>query len=752
MNLTPIRNFLENTDELLVFYIYKAKDSFKIWDEVNKEQKIQVTRVGHIEALVSDEVFTLKNDVIEPPRTTKIKQEDIVKYSLTRSFTAIVGSEFNFLEDEFYLLKRGEKWYFVEEITKTYDFNGNDDSFIWKLEIASISKIKKSLIFTEDEVGELKYQKVIDDVKSEYPAPSIKADGVEINFPTSTLFSQITVIADLEDKSSNAVYENQIIPLKNNSSSTINSYPLILNPFLVSNSSHDRISLYSFFNFFMSSMKCKNWLLDLYPSWTVDLTKILSEQKSIEVIEEVLKISDTFTSFFAGYSDEQKEEFFKKYNNLSDATKINDNIIHKEIKRLEFISVDEANTFKNVILALSSDILSSYCYQGGYIFDYRLMLPFYLVRNGKTFEIRSEWLSFGKQGKIEFLDKTNKMVFKNNTMTFNNSSVNFDILPSIISEVNVSTSPAKFNTQESNNFRYLLHIFSSSSDFATKFLLNKSVQSQSLEPFIEKYEYVVEYDKYFESNKNTNELTESDISEATKWVNEYVPYNWKNGINIKNSIYYQAKSAFDNNNKFDISDQYEIELIPTRTSQRYARIENGRYIDYSEDDIENLANGMAYPILNPEYWGYKYYYKVSFKVKVDVRHYRYAYNSTQFNTNNLTADHYIFTPMSLQSTLRNTQLFKSEEKLQIGFDLEGLNVSVKKIKKIIISAIGINSIKCKFVNEKSGNNANYFIKKQQDNNLTTILELDLDEYYWNQKEKERVELEKSLELKGVKYE
>ncbi|ACF07512.1 hypothetical protein [Metamycoplasma arthritidis] len=121
-------------------------------------------------------------------------------------------------------------------------------------------------------------------------------------------------------------------------------------------------------------------------------------------------------------------------------------------------------TFELIILMCSNQIASSYCFKGGLTTEHEFYLPFFIqssYKNNKneykrykgSFVFKSHYFALNETGQwqpLKFdINKHNARFSKNKTLTF-------PLLPKVLEEVNISNTPVDFNTENSQNFKYLM--------------------------------------------------------------------------------------------------------------------------------------------------------------------------------------------------------------------------------------------------------------------------------------------------------
>lgn len=473
MNLKPLNDFLDNSLNLRSYELYEVVGELVLRQENHRTQEIQIKYVRNIEALLVEKGMTLFEEELK----NQNKNENAILVNSTKiknlSNLSIITNDENisFKENIVYLIKADEDYFIVDEIFKNYDFSDNDASFITKIDLTNFKKINSNVKFVFAEPKKLE-DEIIEEAK---PASRhVYSDKITIRFPNSTLINQISVNGEL------SLYKNgsplNLTTTKNfilENESSLTTLPLILNPFYLSNNEHNKVLWLSRFHNFLYHINFWNWMPYVLANNKIDIQRqiLLDDNASFNLLLEVVKNSDIQKNNFKGLSEVEITSLKNKYGTL-DMSKVNDYLIDARLKELDKTDILAANRLRNVILALSSYILSSFSIKGGLNEEHKLALPFYFESNSNLIDtkIKSEWFLF-EDGTIKPNTKHNDGVLNSNLVFFNNEVIQFPTPPIQLQEVNVSNLPIEFNTSNSANLNYIWYSFFNNESDITKYLL-----------------------------------------------------------------------------------------------------------------------------------------------------------------------------------------------------------------------------------------------------------------------------------------
>lgn len=473
MNLKPLNEFLDNSLNLRSYELYEVVGELVLRQENHRTQEIQIKYVRNIEALLVEKGMTLFEEELK----NQNKNENAILINSTKiknlSNLSIITNDENisFKENIVYLIKAYEDFFIVDEIFKNYDFSDNDASFITKIDLTNFKKINSNVKFVFTEAKKLEDEII---VENQPTSRHVYSDKITIRFPNSTLINQISVNGEL------SLYKNgaplNLTTTKNfilESESNLTTLPLILNPFYLSNNEHNKTLWLSRFHNFLYHINFWNWMPYVLANNKIDIQRqiLLDDNTSFNLLLEVVKNSDIQKNNFKGLSDVEITTLKNKYGTL-DMSKVNDYLIDVRLKELDKTDILAANRLRNVILALSSYILSSFSIKGGLNEEHKLALPFYFESNGNLIDtkLKSEWFLF-EDGTIKPNTKHNDGVLNSNLVFFNNEVIQFPTPPLQLQEVNVSNLPIEFNTSNSANLNYIWYSFFNNESDITKYLL-----------------------------------------------------------------------------------------------------------------------------------------------------------------------------------------------------------------------------------------------------------------------------------------
>lgn len=522
MNLKPLNDFLDNSLNLRSYELYKVVGELVLRQENHRTQEIQVQYLRNIEALLVEKGMTLFEEELK----NQNKNENVILVNSTKiknlSNLSIITNDENisFQEDTVYLIKINEEYFIVDEIFKNYDFSEQDASFITKIDLTNFKKINSNIKFVLEQAKKLE-DEIIEEAKP--TSKHIYSDKITIRFPNSTLINQISVNGEL------SLYKNgsplNLTTTKNfilESESNLTTLPLILNPFYLSNNEHNKVLWLSRFHNFLYHINFWNWMPYVLANNKIDIQRqiLLDDNTSFNLLLEVVKNSDIQKNNFKGLNDEEITALKNKYGTL-DMSKVNDYLIDVRLKELDKTDILAANRLRNVILALSSYILSSFSIKGGLNEEHKLALPFYFETSINLIDtkLKSEWFLF-EDGVIKPNTKHNDGVLNSNLVFFNNEVIQFPTPPIQLQEVNVSNLPIEFNTNNSANLNYVWYSFFNNESDITKYLLLQQENKTT-----EKYENIT---FFLELDNAEKFLSEKGI--RTDYETEYSYIYYWSGI------------------------------------------------------------------------------------------------------------------------------------------------------------------------------------------------------------------------------